>query len=103
MVLIAKPLGKPLTKPTKTYIKTKSYFGKNRIEAVKTKSLKKWSFSKNVKIGKNGACGHGRLDYNINPHTSVGVYGDGCIGNPFSHNPIPTTIDGGGVVLDIHF
>lgn len=96
-----------ITKPPKSVIKGKYYKGsvmKKHLSGFKTKTVKKWTFKKQItKVGKNGTCGRGRLDYNINPHTSVGIYGDGCIGNPLSSNPIPTTLDSGGVVLDVHF
>lgn len=98
-----------IAKPPKSVFKgkVKAPFAKTHIQAFKTKdstTVGKWTFHKNVtKVGKNGTCGRGELDYNINPHTEVGVYGDGCIGNPFSTNPYPTTLSGGGAVLRFNF
>lgn len=103
---IFKPKLKPKTGPFKKGPVLKKYINASKFGSKfgKTKTVKKWTFNKQVtKVGKNGTCGRVELDYNMNPHTSVGVYGDGCIGNPLSSNPIPTTVSGGGVSLDFHF
>lgn len=104
MVFIAKP-PKSIFKPHSKAPLVKKYIkAYNSSSGDTSNTVGKWSFKKQVtNLGKNGTCGRVELDYNINPHTSVGVYGDGCIGNPFATNPYPTTVSGGGMILDFHF
>lgn len=107
---VAKPIkaiGKPFKFKPKSF-KSVSMFKSSGFKtgalSADSPTIGKWSVkTHNVHVGEGGVCGSGELDYNVNNHVSTGVYGSGCIGNPFSSHPYPTTATGGGVVVRFHF
>lgn len=88
-----KPVMKPVIK--KAPIKAIKFNG--------DKTHGKWHFKSNYQGNERGLCGTGELDYNLTEHTSIGVKGSGCVGNPFADNPIDSSFSGGQIKFSMDF